>query len=143
VADSDRLPARLIVRAAPADLRAAAVLFKGDGGGAAGFAEAPGTLAYVASAGDEIQGWCWGYLLPRPDGAAMLYLHHLEVGERWRRRGVARALLSAFLDAGVRAGATRMFLTTGEHNTAARRLYESMGASPAAQGPTVNYWFGF
>jgi ribosomal protein S18 acetylase RimI-like enzyme len=131
----------VIVRASPADLQAAAVLFTGDGGGAARFAGAPGTLAFVASAGDEIQGWCWGYLLPRPDGAAMLYLHHLEVGERWRRRGLGRALLSAFLDAGVQAGATRMFLTTGEHNTAARRLYESMGAGPAAQGPTVNYWF--
>jgi hypothetical protein len=42
---------------------------------------------------------------------------------------------------GVRLGATKMFLTTGEGNTAARHLYESMGAGPATQGPTVNYWF--
>jgi hypothetical protein len=30
---------------------------------------------------------------------------------------------------------------TIEANTAARRLYESMGAGLATQGPTVNYWF--
>ncbi|WP_433223330.1 hypothetical protein ACQP00_25850 [Dactylosporangium sp. CS-047395] len=30
---------------------------------------------------------------------------------------------------------------TGADNAAARRLYESMGAGLATQGPTVNYWF--
>jgi ribosomal protein S18 acetylase RimI-like enzyme len=108
---------------------------------AADFLRAPGALAFTAVQDDETQGWCWGYLLPRPDGAPMLYLHHLEVAGHCRRQGVGRALLRAFTEAGVRLGATRMFLTTGQDNTAARRLYESMGAGLATQGPTVNYWF--
>ncbi|GAB1690747.1 hypothetical protein KRM28CT15_25500 [Krasilnikovia sp. M28-CT-15] len=71
----------------------------------------------------------------------MLYLHNLEVAERRRRHGIGRELLRAFIKAGVELGASKMFLTTGEDNTAARRLYESMGAGLATQGPTVNYWF--
>ncbi|RSM58460.1 N-acetyltransferase [Actinoplanes sp. ATCC 53533] len=101
----------------------------------------PGTIAFVAVEDDDVQGWCWGYLLARPDGASMVYLHHLEVAGRCRRRGIGRELLRAFIEAGVRLGASKMFLTTGESNTVARRLYESMGAGLAAQGPTVNYWF--
>lgn len=126
----------MIVRAAAADLQAAGFADP------EGFADAPGTIAYVAVDGDNgTQGWCWGYLLPRPDGAPMLYLHQLQVAEPWRRRGVGRALVTAFAGEGARRGATRMFLTTGEHNTAARHLYESMGAALAEQGPTVSYWF--
>ncbi len=71
----------------------------------------------------------------------MLYLHNLEVAESARRRGVGRELLRSFMKAGERLGAGKMFLTTGEANVAARRLYESMGAGLATQGPTVNYWF--
>ncbi|GID33400.1 acetyltransferase (GNAT) family protein [Paractinoplanes brasiliensis] len=98
-------------------------------------------MAFVAFDGDEILGWCWGYHLVRPDTSSMLYLHRLEVTPERRRRGTGRALLRAFMSAGVRAGATRMFMTTGEANAAARALYESMGGGPATQGPTVNYWF--
>lgn len=115
--------------------------FVGQAIGAATFAMSPGTIAFVAVDDHDVQGWCWGYLLARPDGASMVYLHHLEVAEHRRRRGIGRELLRAFIEAGTRLGAGKMFLTTGESNTAARRLYESMGAGLAAQGPTVNYWF--
>jgi predicted kinase len=71
----------------------------------------------------------------------MLYLHRLEVAQERRRLGIGRALLHAFMSAGAQAGATRMFLTTGETNAPARTLYESLGGGLAAQGPTVNYWF--
>jgi hypothetical protein len=43
--------------------------------------------------------------------------------------------------AGRAAGASRMFLSTGEVNTPARTLYESLGGGLAGQGPTVTYWF--
>jgi hypothetical protein len=45
------------------------------------------------------------------------------------------------MTAGARAGATKMFLTTGAENIAARSLYEAMGGGPASQGPIVSYWF--
>jgi ribosomal protein S18 acetylase RimI-like enzyme len=131
----------MIAAATGTDLEAAALRFGSGTAGAAAFHETPGTLAFVARDGDDVLGWCWGYLLARPDGSSMAYLHHLEVAGHCRRRGIGRGLLHAFLGAAAGLGATRMFLTTGEHNTAARRLYESAGAGPAEQGPTVNYWW--
>jgi ribosomal protein S18 acetylase RimI-like enzyme len=139
-----RQTASVIVRVSPADVgvfEEAARRFAGQAAGAAAFAQSPGTIAFVAVEDDDVQGWCWGYLLPRPDGASMLYLHNLEVTEHCRRQGIGRGLLQSFMDAGVRLGAGKMFLTTGENNSPARHLYESMGAGLASQGPTVNYWF--
>ena len=106
-----------------------------------GYLETPGTLVFVATDGGEVTGWCWGSQLARPDGTSMLYLHQLEVAEAHRRQGIGRELVSSFMRAGRAAGATKMFLTTGAHNTAARRLYTSLGGGLATQGATENYWF--
>lgn len=119
----------------------AAALFGMVAGGGQAFLEAPHALAFVARRSEQILGWCWGYHLPRPDASSMLYLHRLEVASEHRRQGIGRALLRAFMSAGAQAGATRMFLTTGQGNAPARALYESLGGGLAAQGPTVSYWF--
>ena len=115
--------------------------FAGDASGAAAFALSPGTIAFVAVEDHDVQGWCWGYLLARPDGTTMLYLHNLEVAEPCRGQGIGRGLLRSFMEAGAQLGASKMFLIAGEENTVARSLYDSMGAGLAEQGPTVNYWF--
>ena len=122
-------------------LRQAALRF-GSADNVTAFLEAPDALAFVAiEDADHVIGWCWGYHLVRPDAASMLYLHALEVADEHRRRGHGRALLEAFMRAGKRAGATKMFLSTAQANEPARRLYESVGGGLAVQGPTVNYWF--
>ncbi|MBU2668529.1 GNAT family N-acetyltransferase [Actinoplanes bogorensis] len=134
----------MINRVFPADaglFERAVRTFRGATGGGRAYLGSPDALAYVASDGRDISGWCWGYHLIRPDNSSMLYLHQLEVAEPYRGQGIGRALLSAFMRAGAQAGATRMFLTTGEANAAARSLYESVGGGLAEQGPTVSYWF--
>ena len=55
--------------------------------------------------------------------------------------GVGRRLLEAFMDAGRSAGASKMFLTSGESVMPSRRLSEALGGEVTAQGPTMNYWF--
>ncbi|MFC5004179.1 GNAT family N-acetyltransferase [Dactylosporangium cerinum] len=134
----------MIVRASSAAvdvLEEATRRFVGVASGVAAFVQSPGTIAFIAVDGHEVQGWCWGYVLARPDGTSMLYLHNLEVTESCRGRGIGRRLLRSFMEAGAQLGASKMFLVTGEENAAARGLYESMGAGLATQGPTVNYWF--
>ena len=133
----------MIVRLSTADgdlLRSAVEQFRAEVADHA-FLATPGTLAFAAVDGRAVLGWCWGYHLIRPDSSSMVYLHEIEVVAAHRRRGLGRALLAAFLAAGADVGATKAFLTTGAANTAARALYESLGGEPAAQGPTVNYWF--
>jgi ribosomal protein S18 acetylase RimI-like enzyme len=114
--------------------------FRGVEGGRT-FVETPGALVFVATGGDGITGWCWGHHMAPPDSPSMLYLHELEVVEEHRRLGIGRALLEAFMAAGRKAGASKMFLFTAETNTAARSLYESMGGGLADHGGTLNYWF--
>ena len=134
----------MIRRVAATDVRLidrAMARFGATSGGGQTFLASPAALAFVASEGEEIFGWCWGYHLIRPDASSMLHLHRVEVAQEHRRRGIGRALLRAFMSAGARAGASRMFLTTAEANAPARALYESLGGGLAAQGPTVSYWF--
>lgn len=79
--------------------------------------------------------------LERPDGAVMAYLHVLEVAEPHRRHGIAAELVRSFCTSATSRGAYKMFLMTGESNSAARALYESLGGGFPQQGPTVSYSF--
>jgi ribosomal protein S18 acetylase RimI-like enzyme len=122
-------------------LKRAALRFRGVDDEVESYLASPAALSFVATSESEVTGWCWGYVLPRPDGAAMAYLHELEVVEKHQRQGIGRDLLSAFMAGASRRGASKMFLSTGKENTGARALYARMGGELAAQGPTVNYWF--
>ncbi|MHB1445952.1 MAG: GNAT family N-acetyltransferase [Acidimicrobiales bacterium] len=114
--------------------------FRGSGDAPA-FLATPGSVSYVATDGSEVVGWCWGYVMVRPDASSMAYLHELEVATSHQGRGVGRELTTAFMRAASRAGAGRMFLSTAADNHRARALYESLGGGLAEQGPTVSYWF--
>jgi len=143
----------MIVQVTPADrgaLQHAVRRFRQTDGDVVTFLAQPGTLAFVAVEGVEVQGWCWGYHLARPDGTSMAYLHEIEVAERFRRRGIGWGLLQAFRTAAHCLGASKMFLFTEAGNTAARTLYEKAGGhvgfvggpeTPAEYGAVVNYWF--
>ncbi|WP_164842458.1 GNAT family N-acetyltransferase [Actinoplanes solisilvae] len=134
----------MILRVGPDEREAFAAAARrfGDGdAGVAGFARSPGALGFVAVEASEVEGWCYGYLMARPDGTSMAYLHNLEVASEHRGRGLGRELLRSFMTAAREAGADKLFLTTGAANIVARGLYESMGGGLATQGPTVSYWF--
>ncbi len=60
-------------------------------------------------------------------GAPEAYLQELYVAPPLRGRGIGRALLEATIEAAREAGATGIDLNTGETDTAARALYESLG----------------
>lgn len=134
-------PVIVLASADPGLFEVAADQFGGSAQAARAYLAEPGTVAFVATAGDEVVGWCWGSRLARPDGTFMLYMHELEVSEVHRRRGFGRALLQAFMAVGRSDGAAKMFLITGEANTAAQAMYHFVGGRPATQGATVSYWF--
>ena len=91
-----------------------------------------------------------------PDGVAVLrfrpaifsealecYLAELYVAPDRRGRGLGRALMNAAMDAARGQGADHMDLGTGEHDVAARALYESLGFSNTEGRPDgpVNYFY--
>lgn len=94
---------------------------------------------------DELTGLLAG---DGPDGLALLrfrpalwsegleaYLQELYVVPRLRGRGIGRALLQRAIDLARERGADGIDLNTGETDTAARGLYESMGFTNREGGP--------
>ena len=93
---------------------------------------------------------------PAPDGLAVLrfreaiwahalecYLAELYVVPQRRGRGLGRALMEAAMEAARAEGATHMDLGTGEDDTAARALYESLGFSNREGKPNgpLNFFY--
>lgn len=70
-----------------------------------------------------------GAVTDSPDGTRWVGLSAVHVVETARRRGLARELCYALLAWGAQRGATRAYVQVLADNTAATRLYESMGFS--------------
>jgi ribosomal protein S18 acetylase RimI-like enzyme len=90
--------------------------------------------------------WRWGPILKVEMQAARLfppppkdslYVDTLATDERFRRRGVARALLAAAERQARALGLTRIALDTTESNAPARALYESEGFQAVRHVPGV------
>jgi ribosomal-protein-alanine N-acetyltransferase len=60
-----------------------------------------------------------------------VHINNIAVDSRWRRRGIATALLDAALDHGRLRGARRAFLEVRASNLAAQALYQQFGFRPA------------
>ncbi|MBI3122096.1 MAG: ribosomal protein S18-alanine N-acetyltransferase [candidate division NC10 bacterium] len=60
-----------------------------------------------------------------------LHINNIAVDPRWRRRGIAGALLEAALDHGRMRGARRAFLEVRVSNLAAQALYRQYGFEAA------------
>jgi ribosomal-protein-alanine N-acetyltransferase len=84
--------------------------------------ESPGSFALVA----EDEGAPLAFILARTaaDEGEILTLATLPAA---RRRGLARALMTAAADLARERGATRLLLEVAETNSAARALYEGLG----------------
>jgi GNAT superfamily N-acetyltransferase len=63
------------------------------------------------------------------------YLEELYVVPRRRGEGIGRALMSAVIDLARERGAAGLEVVTGETDTAARALYESVGFANEIEGP--------
>jgi ribosomal-protein-alanine N-acetyltransferase len=63
--------------------------------------------------------------------AEELHVNNIAVDPRWRRRGIAGALLEAALEYGRPRGALRAFLEVRASNVAAQALYRQFGFEPA------------
>ncbi|HXQ89121.1 MAG TPA: GNAT family N-acetyltransferase [Solirubrobacterales bacterium] len=68
-------------------------------------------------------------------GGAEAYLQELYVVPRLRGQGIGRRLLEEAIDLARAEGADGIDLNTGETDTAARALYESMGFTNREGGP--------
>lgn len=104
------------------------------------FLDDPATFVLGAYVDDVPAGLAWGIQMRSPNGRLTTYLHQIEVRDEHRRRGLATSLVAHAMDLGRRRGSTRLWLSTGGHNTTAQSLYESLGGVRKPDGD-VNYWW--
>jgi ribosomal protein S18 acetylase RimI-like enzyme len=104
------------------------------------FLRDPASIAFVATADDQLLGWAWGTRQRHAAGYSQVQLYEIEVVETERRHGVGRSLLTAFLHLARREGHRKMWLFTDEHNTAAQALYRSAGGEPSPHEDAAFWW---
>ncbi len=86
----------------------------------------PSYVMVVALSGGEVMGRIYGYILRRPESDDLL-LYEVDVLERHRRKGAARAMVDFFYDLCRQRGYGEMWVLTEESNAIARALYSSSG----------------
>ena len=85
-----------------------------------------GEVAFATAAGTAVGR---GAVTESPDGTRWVGLSAVHVADGARRRGLARGLCEALLAWAAERGVTRAYVQVLADNTAATRLYESMGFS--------------
>lgn len=95
---------------------------------AALFGDRPAATVLLARDGAEVLGLAsYSLLWPAAGADTSLYLKELYVREPARRRGVARAFMTALKDAASAAGCSRIEWTADTDNPPALALYEALG----------------
>jgi GNAT superfamily N-acetyltransferase len=95
------------------------------------FGDPPTVYGHVAELDGEIAAMgLWFLNFSTWDGVAGIYLEDLFVRPRFRRRGLARALLAALASVCVDHGYTRLSWAVLDWNRDAIALYEGVGAEP-------------
>jgi ribosomal protein S18 acetylase RimI-like enzyme len=90
----------------------------------------PATVFLLAEVEGVPAGFLYGYRLPRFDrSGAGAELYEVGVDERYQRRGIGRALVSAFNAWARSVGAAESWVLTETDNDAARALYRATGGS--------------
>ena len=103
------------------------------------FLNAAGHHLLVAYEDGRAIGFVSGIEMTHPDKGSEMFLYELAVDERWRRRGVGRALVDELAATARAAGCYGMWVVTDDDNVAARATYEGSGARPET-GQVVEVW---
>jgi GNAT superfamily N-acetyltransferase len=101
------------------------------------FADFPTVHGHVAEVDGEIAAMAlWFFTFSTWDGVAGIYLEDLFVRPRFRRRGLARALLAALAGECLDNGYTRLSWAVLNWNSDANALYDGIGAEPQREWTT-------
>jgi ribosomal protein S18 acetylase RimI-like enzyme len=106
------------------------------------FLAEPGHHLLVAYENGEPAGFVSGVELTHPDKGTEMFLYELGVDERFRQRGIGRALVDALRDLAVGRGCYGMFVLTDDDNVAARATYSGAGGVDPSPQLMLSWSFG-
>jgi ribosomal protein S18 acetylase RimI-like enzyme len=98
------------------------------------FFDQPNHHLCIAYEGGEPAGFVSGVETTHPDKGTEMFLYELGVDDRFRGRGIGKALVTSLADLARERGCYGMWVLTDADNAAAVATYESAGAGdPSAQ----------
>jgi len=97
---------------------------------------------WVAEVDGELAGFAYAHVLFRIDGDTSVFLYELDVDERFRRRGIGRALVEEARELGKRVGAKEMWVETSYDNEPAQATYAAAGGTRAEE-PVLDFEWDF
>ncbi|MET9429437.1 MULTISPECIES: GNAT family N-acetyltransferase [unclassified Streptomyces] len=107
------------------------------------FLAAPGHLMLIAYADDGVPaGMVSGVEMLHPDKGAEMCLYELSVDERFRRRGIGRALTEALAAVARARGCYDMWVGVDTDNDPALATYRSAGAADDGEFAMLTWEFG-
>ncbi len=123
------------------DVMGAAHLFDGSPDDAASrrFLDEDGHHLLIAYVEDHPAGFVSGVEITHPDKGTEMFLYELGVDERFRRRGIGRALVEQLREVARQSGCYGMWVVTDEQNREALATYGRSGATPES-GQVVLDW---
>jgi ribosomal protein S18 acetylase RimI-like enzyme len=93
----------------------------------------------IAYANSEPAGFVSSVELTHPDKGTEMFLYELFVDDRFRRRGIGKALVTALADLARDRGCYGMWVLTDSDNSPAVMTYNSLGASDQSE-PLMLSW---
>jgi ribosomal protein S18 acetylase RimI-like enzyme len=84
-------------------------------------------------------GFVSGVELTHPDKGTEMFLYELGVDDRFQRRGIGRALVTALAERARQRGCYGMWVLTESDNEAALRTYQSAGAGERADAVMLTW----
>jgi ribosomal protein S18 acetylase RimI-like enzyme len=95
----------------------------------------------VALDNGQVVGMASGVHYVHPDKRPQLFINEIAVAPAYRAAGVGKALLGALLGVGRSLGCTEAWVLTDRENTAAMRLYASVGGEEAPNDQVMfTFW---
>jgi ribosomal protein S18 acetylase RimI-like enzyme len=86
-----------------------------------------GGILLLAKDGEQIAGAAIAYCLLHPDGAGSLYVHELDTHPKYRRQGVATAIMQALMALARQHQLTEVWLGAETAHEAANAFYRTLG----------------
>lgn len=104
------------------------------------FLKDPNTFLFFATNDSDVLGTVYGYQLTRMNSKPMMYIHSIDVYEKYQQLGIGTALIETCKKYAVEQAFIKIFLITNKSNQKAMGLYQKTLKNTPHQDDIIFEW---